>query len=382
MPDTRLELLFVIANTEYGGGQRTFEVLAEHLPSAEFSLHVACDTADPFWERMGALGVCRHAVSFQRTWSPQRAGRLAGIIRQERIRLVHSQSRRADFDALLAARRCHVPIVSSVAVRTSFFDIGWMRKALYRVAEGWIERHLDVQVTMSHAVEQALLQAGLPRERVIWIPEAVDTGRHSRPAPSKAEACQRLGLDPQTFWVGSLGRLVALKGHRILIEAAAAFRDMPRVGFLLAGAGPLERELKDLIRDLRLQTSVRLLAFQEDPATLYRALDLVVFPSLWGEAFPRVLLEAMMFGKPIVASDLPACREVLGEGSCAVLFPPGDVQALATALQELCRQPDRLERLGASARERVVAHYDVARLLPRVIEVYRAALRSHTVGHR
>ncbi|MBI4323484.1 MAG: glycosyltransferase family 4 protein [Candidatus Omnitrophica bacterium] len=372
----------MIANTEYGGGQRTFEVLAEHLPRAEFSLHVACDAADPFWKRMGALGVCRHAVSFRRTWSPQRAGQLARIIRQERIRLVHSQSRRADFDALPAARRCHVPIVSSVAVRTSSFDVSWLRKALYRVVEGWIERHLDLQITMSHTVEQAFLQAGLPRERVVWIPEAVDTSRHSRPVPSKEEACQRLGLDPQTFWVGSLGRLIALKGHRTLIEAAATLRDLPQVGFLLAGAGPLERELKGLIKELQVETRVRLLSFQDDPTAFYRALDLVVFPSLWGEAFPRVLLEAMMFGKPIVASDLPACREVLDNGSCAVLFPPGDVQALATALRELCQQPDRLARLGALARERVVAHYDVTRLIPRVVEAYRTALRSRAIGHR
>lgn len=368
------EVLLVIVNTEYGGGQRTFEILTRGLLQGPFTVHVACDANEPFWTRMGELGACRHAVGFDRAWGPLRVVQLARIIKRERIHVVHSQSRRADFYALLAARLCRVPAISSVAVRIEAFDVSSIRKRLYRWLEAWMEPRFTRHITVSRAVERAMLDAGIPPERVVRIPEAVETDRVQPDQFTKLAACRQFGLDPSLIWVGALGRMVPLKGHRLFLEAAGHLRERTDVGFLLAGTGPQEDSLKVFATQLHLEDRLRLLPFQEDPSLFYSALDLVVFPSLFGEAFPRVLLEAMLYGKPIVASDLPACREVLGAGPFARFFPAGDAPALAAAVREFCQHPHELERVGALARAYVVEHYDVRHFVPRVMETYRAAL--------
>lgn len=369
-----IKLLWVITNIEYGGGERTFELLAHALPPEAFSLHVACDTANPFWERMGALGVCRHAIRFEGTWGPGRVRALAKIIAREHVQLIHAQSRRAEFYALLAARLCHVPVISSVAARTAMFGVSGMRGWLYRRIEAWMERQFTLQIAVSRTVQEALRRSGVDSTRVVCIPEAIDVEQCLRQSIPKHEACQRLRLDPAKVWVGTLGRMIPLKGHRLLLEAADRLRDQTQLGFLLAGAGPLEAQLHALAGSLSLGDRLQILPFQDDPSVLYSALDLLVFPSLYGEAFPRVLLEAMAYGKPILASDLPASREVVGGGAAAQLFPPGNVSALATAMRQMLQDPASLQRLGALARQYAVDHHDVARYIPRVVEVYRSVL--------
>lgn len=372
MPATLRNILLVIANTEYGGGQKTFELLARTL-GHDVAFHVACDPQEPFWSRMGELGVCRHAVSFARPADPRQVMQLVRLIREEQIDLVHSQSRRADLAALLAARSCRVPIIANVTARTPAFDVDPLRRRLYRLVESWMEQRFDLQIAVSETVRRALVDSGVPADRVTRIPESLDidpaVNRYTR-----EEACRQLGLDPSRRWVGSLGRFIPLKGYEVMLRAAAELGDLPQLGVLLAGEGPMAPSLHALAGQLGLGERVRFLPFQADPGVVYAVLDLVIFPSRWGEAFPRVLLEAMLHGKPVIASDLPACHEVLGDGPFAQFVPAGDGAALAAAIRWLWRDPGAFASMGERARRYVQEHYDAARIMPQYAHAYHAVL--------
>lgn len=371
MPATRPKVLLAIANTDYGGGHATFELLVRTL-AQDVAFHVACDPVEPFWSRMGQLGACRHAVSFARSFSPASVRALAAIIREERIELVHSQSRRADFAALLAARRCGIPAVANVTARTHAFDVGPVRRRVYRLAEAWLERRFDLQIAVSDTVRRALVDSGVPEDRVLRIPESLEIDP-VMPMPTREVSCAQLGLDPSRRWVGSLGRLIPLKGYEVMLRAAAQLQDRPQLGFLLAGEGPLCPSLLALAEQLHLGPRFRLLPFQPDPGPVYAALDLLMFPSLWGEAFPRVLLEGMRAGKPVIASDLPASREVLGD-ACSRFVPAGDAAAMADAIQEWSGDPGAWAAMGIEGRRRVAEQFDAARVMPRYAQAYRTLL--------
>jgi len=109
-------------------------------------------------------------------------------------------------------------------------------------------------------------------------------------------------------------------------------------------------------------------------ANLFRASDLFVFPTL-ADTFPLVVLEAMAAGVPVVASDVGGIPYEIDE-RCGVLVAPGDVDGLRTALEDLARDPARLEAMGLEARNRVAERFTWSRAGLDALEAYRLAIGS------
>ena len=120
----------------------------------------------------------------------------------------------------------------------------------------------------------------------------------------------------------------------------------------LVGDGPRLGELQQLIDELDLTEVVHLLGRRDDVPELLGSADLFAFSTTAAEGFGIALVEAMAAGLPVIASDVPACREVLAEGAAGLLVPAGDVQAWTSALQELMAQPKTRQQLARAAAER------------------------------
>lgn len=205
---------------------------------------------------------------------------------------------------------------------------------------------------------------GVPRSRFTVVPNGVDVGRFARPRTPRAPD------DPLT--VLFLGRLERRKGVLVLAEAYAALRRRRGdLALVVVGTGPDEAEAR---RALAADTTVRFLgAVAQDrlPGVLAEA-DVVVAPSLGGESFGIVLLEAMASGAALVASDLPGYRSVV-DPDHALLVPPGDVDALAAAVGRLADDAALRQRLAAAGHVRV-ADFDWAEVAGRVRRVHAAAV--------
>jgi glycosyltransferase involved in cell wall biosynthesis len=148
----------------------------------------------------------------------------------------------------------------------------------------------------------------------------------------------------------------------------------PDVTVLIAGQqGRSSDELASIIDVLDLVGSVRLLGHRDDVAELFCAADVFVLPSR-REGIPGVVQEAMALEVPIVASDIAPVREALGgDVSLAELFSPGDPVALAAAAVRALNDPGTGRERATRARERFVAHYDVATVAERMVAFYRTA---------
>ena len=149
----------------------------------------------------------------------------------------------------------------------------------------------------------------------------------------------------------NVARLAAEKGQACLIEAVGRIaRRHPHVELWMAGIGPLEGELRRQAAAAGVAGRVTFLGFREDVADLLASADLFAFPSLT-EGFGNAFGEALVAGLPIVASDLPVIRdELLAGAPAAWLHPPGDVSALAVALDALVSDAGARARLAARAR--------------------------------
>ncbi len=175
------------------------------------------------------------------------------------------------------------------------------------------------------------------------------------------------------FTIGYVGRLVRQKGVLDLVEAMAR---LPKEAHLrLIGSGELEPELRRRALALGLEDRIEFYGRVPSAAlpALYRELDVLVLPSrttpAWKEQFGRVLIEAMACAIPVVGSDSGEIPYVVGEAG--LLFPEGDVEALAARMRALLEDASLREALGKRGRERVLAHYSQERIAHAYLEVYR-----------
>lgn len=172
---------------------------------------------------------------------------------------------------------------------------------------------------------------------------------------------KELGLNQTDVVFGFIGRLTGWKGASVAIEAFSQARMGGRaVRLLIVGDGEQLPRLQQQVRQLQLADSVVFVpavAHDEVPR-LYRAIDVGVFPSIGDEAFGISLAEAMCCGKPVIASHVGGMPEVMGnEGSCGVLVPPHNADALARAMVQLADDAAARLLMGRAARKRIITQF-------------------------
>ena len=175
----------------------------------------------------------------------------------------------------------------------------------------------------------------------------------------RAIARSKLGLNSSSFVIGFAGRLVERKGWREFITSAESFREHRDLHWLIAGTGP-EHEAAECIIAKRKLGQVRLLGFQSDMDSFYRALDLCVVPSHW-EPHGLVQIEAQGRGVPVAVSKVPGMAETVNEGVDAVLFEPKNTADLVARVREVLNHSDLRDRLSvgsiANAQKFTIQHY-------------------------
>ncbi len=193
-----------------------------------------------------------------------------------------------------------------------------------------------------------------------------------QPADGPEEAGNR------PFRVGYAGRLVPEKGVDDLVHAVAQVREQQPVELLIAGDGPQKKRLLALVAGLPgMAEAVRWAEVPHDQmADWYRSLDVLVLPSRstprWKEQFGRVLGEAMACGVPVVGSNSGFIPEFIESTQGGLLYPEGDVGALAEAILKLSGDAALRREMGQRGRERVVALYSVEAVASKLVELIRS----------
>lgn len=176
-----------------------------------------------------------------------------------------------------------------------------------------------------------------------------------------------------------VGRLLREKGVHEFVDAAAIVREkLPDVQFLLAGdadpGNPSSIE-SSVLAEWEHKGDVRFLGHRADIRNLIQVADLAVLPS-YREGMPRSLLEAAACGLPLVASDVPGCREIVLHGVTGLLVPPRDSKRLAEAIVELLGDHKRREAMGKRSRAMACELFSQERVLRETMAVYAKALRN------
>ncbi|MGH7482470.1 MAG: glycosyltransferase family 4 protein, partial [Longimicrobiales bacterium] len=266
---------------------------------------------------------------------------LRDVIRGRDASLVHSNCDLSVLAAAAAARRAGVPYVAHLRDH-------WRRWEHPRVLRRI--RAADAVIVPSRHMACRFRRAGVSSQ---IVPNPVAGDRLGRALPIEERAQLRANLGVRCgFAVALVARLDSQKNVASAIRAVATLKVAGVcVELLIAGrGGPAEeRALRVLVGETGTSDRVRLLGFRDDLHEWLPALDALVAPSL-GEAFGRTVVEGMLAGLPVVASDDAAAPEIIRNGETGILVSAGDVDAIARALDALAGDPDARERIGRAAR--------------------------------
>ena len=344
------------------------------LPLAEAEIaaghEVVAVCADgPLVERLRGAGIRVETVEFSRDLLSfdhiTAYRRLVALFRDEGFDMVHVHTPVAAFIGRLAARRARVPRVVYTAHGFYFHERMMALKRWAFIALEWLAGRAT-HVLFTQAEEDAVTarRLGLCKTGVIAaIGNGVDPARFHPATDHGAErAATRRALDTpdDAVVVMVIGRLVAEKGYRELFQAMTGLHAwLWVVGERLASdhAEGIADAIDAAVADPALGPRLRLLGARDDVPTLLRAADIFTLPS-HREGMPRSIIEAMMTGLAVVATDIRGAREEVIDGATGRLVPVADRLALAAALEGLANDAALRSRFGAAGRERALTLYD------------------------
>ncbi|QDG79479.1 glycosyltransferase family 4 protein [Labrenzia sp. PHM005] len=379
----------MIPDLNSGGAERTTVDIARALVDAGGKALVASQGGQMVrdLEDVGAVHFTLPVKSKNPVTLWKNAGLLAGLIKEQNVDIIHARSRAPAWSSLFAARRTHIPFVTTYHGSYNQTNIV---KGLYNsiMARG------DAVIANSNYIANLITERHpFARDRITVIHRGSDL---KGLAPENVSALRRQAL--KDSWgvptgrpiVLNMARLTYWKGQKVLIEAMGALKASGNSAPIAILAGDAQgresyvAELKKLIADWNLQDQVRLVGHCADVPAAMALADVSVVASIEPEAFGRAAVEAQAARVPVIVSDLGAVPEtvlappdVTEKERTGWRVPPGDSDALAAAIQTTLDQTPE-DRLALTGRGLVHAseNFTVETMCAKTLDVYREVLKT------
>ncbi len=371
----RISVLHLIWALPRGGAERQAVELVRGLHGERFTVAVGClSEMGPLADELSAAGIEVFPLHKRPGLDFGLSRRLAQALRAREVKILHAHMFTAALWGRLAARRAGVPGVISHEHSTFTLDRSW-RRFIDRRLGRWTSRI----VAVADDLAARFRNAGYPRQKVITIRNGISLeGLERREARSITRA--RLGLPDQALVLLIVGWLEPRKDHRTLFRALPLISRAREVGgreliLLVAGNGPLRRELEAAAPELSGGARIRFLGDVPEVRDLLWAADVYVSSSIT-EGTSIALLEAMAAKTPVVATAVGGTPEVLAQGEAGWLCPPREPPALAAAICRCLGESAATEAKLGRARQRVAAEYSLDGMIERFRELYEELLRE------
>ncbi len=368
-----------------GGTRRHLVDLCMQLDRRRFDVSVFCATRrDPAFrtdiKRLEERGISVTEVEMLRQIRPVRdlvaLVRLYRRLRAGNFDVVHTHSSKAGVLGRLAGRLAGVPrIIHTPHAFPFMMDVVPVQRAFYR----WVER-LAARVTdrivcvCRFEREQALAVQLCDPSKLVVVENGIaapPAGTDPAPVAAVREQC---AVPDDGFLVGASGRLVRQKGIPDLLEAFAVVHERQNTARLvIQGDGPTRDALLLQARRLGIDDVCTIRPGLGGPADVFRASDVVVFPSCW-EGLPYTLLEAMAVGCPVVATRVGGMPEAVAAGPAGILVPSADPAALARAILDLLGNESLRRESGDRARALMAERYRLSEMVAAVEALYEEPL--------
>lgn len=365
----RIAVLHVVDCLNTGGTERQLFELLRRLDRRRFRPLLACFKAKgDLLDRLRELGI--EPLEFPLGGTLLQANtalqiaRMAMLCHLEKVRIIHAHD---FYSNLIGVAAAQLAGARSIASRR---DLGhWLSRVQMRALKLAMQKADRVVANAVAVGDRVTRLEGVPAEKLVVVPNGIDV----RLFDSQSQREPDPPLPPQSAARVAMVASMHLpdKGHGNLLEAAALLEQRGlHAEWLLVSDGALRREHEEKARALGLE--VQFLGRRSDVPRLLRHVDLLVHPS-WAEGFPNAVLEAMCAGKPVVATRVGGCPELVS-AETGRLVEPRRPDQLAGAIEELLSHPSLAQELGRRGRRVVEERYSLERLSQTIESLYESLL--------
>jgi glycosyltransferase involved in cell wall biosynthesis len=370
----RLKVLTLTDQLVYlgGGAERVAMEIAMGLDQTRFE-SLFC--ASRYWEgarsesvqdaerRMDEAGVRYLGLGRRSGTDLYRWLSLRGILRRERVDVLHAHMFGSNVGGTVIGRLARVPVIVAHE-HTWSFEGRPLRRFVDREVIG---RGSTVFVAVSRDDQRKMIEIeGVNPEKILHVPNGIA----APPPPSGADVRSELGIPPGVPLIGTVSVLRPQKALDVFVRASAELlREDPDLRVLLAGDGPLKGELTELVHSLGVQDRLLMPGYRSDASDVIAALDVAISSSAF-EGSPLAVMEYMESARPIVATRVGGVPDLIEDGVHGLLVDPGDDTALAAAIRRMLADPEAARRMGEAAQERRRHEFTVELMVRRFEALY------------
>jgi glycosyltransferase involved in cell wall biosynthesis len=374
--------LQITGNSSYGGAGYLLLGWCRYLLARGWQVDILA--TDPLWvselKKIPGLRIIQD-VFIPRDITPAQDLKafvqLVSLMRRESYDVVHTYTATPGFLGRMAARFVGVPVILHHQAGWTVNEFSsWRKKVLYTPIEYLVTLASTKSICVSYAVEKQAHRFHIaPLSKLVIIRNGIEPQPYiaaTQDNNAREALRQELGFADHHLLIGNTGRLSPQKNNGALIQAMAPLKSlMPDVPFtlLLAGDGPDQAKLEELIRSMAIGEQVRLLGFRRDISTFLAGIDIFVSPSLW-EGLSISLLEAMSAAKPIVTTSVLPNAELIEHQVTGLLVPPQAPEQIAQAIARFVNEPGLAQSCGIAARQRVLEDYSMDRMFQETWDLY------------
>lgn len=366
----KIKIVHLVPGLGFGGAERIILNLCRCRDRSRFDIDVF------FWGAEDGLAAAIRATgarvvkfSFKKVVSLRSITAIARAFNDSGADILHTHLMDGDFLGFMASRMVQCPVIAHI--HSYPYPLAGRHAWRYRLMSPWVYAFVCVSGAVRDHVKQV---SGIGENKLKVIYNGIDLKQFSGcvEVSDRVKLKRNLGLSGDDFVVGTVSRLVAGKGHEVLLKAIAiVLTCLPEVKFLIVGDGVLREDLQKSARVLGIERAVVFSGYRPDVPALLKIMDVCVFPELF-EAFGLSVVESMASARPLIASNAAAFKELVRNEKDGLLVQPGDAQGFAEAIVRLIKDPVLSGVLGSSAKERAM-FFDAQAMTDNFEKVYESA---------
>ncbi len=283
------------------------------------------------------------------------------------IDIVHTHNFAAGFKGIIAAYLAKIPAV----IHGEHGSIQWEFALRRRFLSYLLSKFTDKIIYVSQGLEDyCTKKLFYPKKKGKVIINGVDDNRFRKKNNIEFKK-KEFGLKSDTFVIGMVGRLVPFKNHKFVLQVLSKIKkDIDDVILILVGDGRERNKLEKMCDQLGIQNSVILTGNRSDMDDIYSIFDIFVLPSFNGEGTSNVILEAMITGIPVLASDVPGNNKLIYNSENGFLFDPTNLSQLESLVRDFIKDASLKKSFGLKAKEYAKKHFVFKTMVESYSKIY------------
>ncbi len=365
---SKIKVAHLIGGGDTGGAKQHLLTLLSHINRELFSPMIIALGEGPLVEEAEALGIPTLILPYKAFLGYSFLNTLPSVLAKEDLHILHTHGVRANFYGRWASRRKgEIPKIVTTVHSIPLYDYANSLWGVAATIADTITRSMtDVYVAVSRAVLLHLLRRGLKLSNIEVVYNGIDE-----------TLLNNYLLTPcNPPIIGTVGRLVTVKGQIYLLEALPyILREFGKVEVRFIGDGPLKDRLYQKAKELGVDRYVVFTGRVKDVYSEISCFTVGVFPSLM-EGMGLAIVETMGLGVPVVASKVGGIEEVIAHGKTGVLFSRKDTVCLAKEVVTLLKDEELRKNLGNNGRKQVLLRFNLKHMLERTEWLYQKLMEG------